>query len=419
MIDGVTARMLISDGNSWLPIGSRTPAYAAIEEQTASSASAGSSVAYGSWSSNVRNLNTVSLNEIGVSLSSKRVTLPVGTYFAHFHARARAAGHHQIRLYNVSAGSVIGYGVLSYAGGPSEETESRGVCGFTLNAPAEVELQHAIESAQSSNGLGGAVNDGTNVNVFSRLLLKKYGNNAPTSDSPSAVPTALALVSGEQAWDATLATNIDRLNRFYTQPMPTVTYANTGALPSAATYEGCLAVVDVAGSTPRVFISDGSSWDEMTVSTGSFPYVLLAGQTSDDQARPFELGDVSLTEVADTDGNCTVSGSKFTLASGTYEIEVVVSSQAGAGALELELYNVSSAAVAMEGLSERNDSAHGAGPFEASGMVTVLRGIFVSSGHQYAVRMRGGSGSTYDVQFPTTFTFTPNYDTIIWLEKLS
>lgn len=69
-------------------------------------------------------------------------------------------------------------------------------------------------------------------------------------------PVLRVLTAGIAAWDADIDTNFKIITE---GPFPMVQYALVGDLPSAATYDNCLALV---GTTdPLMYISNGTTWE--------------------------------------------------------------------------------------------------------------------------------------------------------------
>ena len=69
-------------------------------------------------------------------------------------------------------------------------------------------------------------------------------------------PERNVIPSGEAAWDGEVDSNFSILTD---SPFPLLLAANTGALPTASSYDGCLALVGTT-SAARLYISNGSSW---------------------------------------------------------------------------------------------------------------------------------------------------------------
>lgn len=89
---------------------------------------------------------------------------------------------------------------------------------------------------------------------------------------------------GQQSWDADLR---DDLRQLYKTPVPFpngtyqlasgategTAYTSFGSLPSAGSYEGCVAAVDDGNWTP--YYSDGTAWRRLVVSDGTDINTLL------------------------------------------------------------------------------------------------------------------------------------------------
>jgi len=70
-------------------------------------------------------------------------------------------------------------------------------------------------------------------------------------------PTRRTISSGTAAWDADSDANFDIITG---QPFPMYWVATTGELPTASSYDDCLALVGTSGSA-RLYISNGSTWE--------------------------------------------------------------------------------------------------------------------------------------------------------------
>lgn len=69
-------------------------------------------------------------------------------------------------------------------------------------------------------------------------------------------PARNVIPSGEAAWDGEVDSNFSMLTD---TPFPILLAANIGALPTASSYDACLALVGTT-SAARLYISNGSSW---------------------------------------------------------------------------------------------------------------------------------------------------------------
>lgn len=66
--------------------------------------------------------------------------------------------------------------------------------------------------------------------------------------------------SGIESWDALLR---DFLSKIASTPFPVAQFANAAALPSASTYDRCLAATI---DTNKLWFSNGTIWKEVTLS---------------------------------------------------------------------------------------------------------------------------------------------------------
>ncbi|MGE0022123.1 MAG: hypothetical protein AB7S70_00640 [Hyphomicrobium sp.] len=92
-----------------------------------------------------RPVNTSIVNQIdGASLSGEQITLPAGTYRAHFAGAGWRTGMHVTRLWNVTGSVALGLGIScdsSTGSGNGTCNVSSGIARFTLAGPTVIELQ--------------------------------------------------------------------------------------------------------------------------------------------------------------------------------------------------------------------------------------------------------------------------------------
>jgi len=143
-----------------------------IHDEKSSGTAGGTSVA----GANIRVLNTVKHNSItGASLSSNQFTLPVGTYEIVAKAIGVDGQRQRLYLFNTSDTSEDLTGTSDYT--DLAGTTSGGWAWlqgrFTIAATKVFELRHRIQVAQVGDGLGAAVNDGTNNEVYSQVIIRK------------------------------------------------------------------------------------------------------------------------------------------------------------------------------------------------------------------------------------------------------
>lgn len=68
------------------------------------------------------------------------------------------------------------------------------------------------------------------------------------------------VVQGIEGWDASIEKNFDLV---FESPIPIKQFASVGALPAAADFVDCVAVVIEAGKKRQWYISDGANWISM------------------------------------------------------------------------------------------------------------------------------------------------------------
>ncbi len=142
-----------------------------VQDQKTNATNGGSSTG---GARDTRVLNTVVTNEIsGASLGSNQVTLPSGTYEVKASAPSRAGG--PARLFWHDGSSDIVLGLNSHASTNSDVQDHSFLYGrFTIASSTTYELQHWINVAKATNGLGVADADSAgNVEIYADVQIKK------------------------------------------------------------------------------------------------------------------------------------------------------------------------------------------------------------------------------------------------------
>lgn len=158
------------DTTNWLQV-SYSPSQAIyVRDEKASNTYGGTSIS----GTQKRTLNTVVYNTIvGASLASDMLTLPSGTYEIFATAPALSANGHQLSWYNSTDGSTVIVGSSEYAvPGTSVHTRSHVVGRFTINSSKTFQLNHYIQSASTTAGLGQRVDSGLNE-VYAEVKVTK------------------------------------------------------------------------------------------------------------------------------------------------------------------------------------------------------------------------------------------------------
>lgn len=88
------------------------------------------------------------------------------------------------------------------------------------------------------------------------------------------LPNPSDIVSGQQGWDAFLR---DILDAIVTNPFPPAEYANFAALPTATSYDRCLAVTT---DTNSLYMSVGGLWLGVQVGSDQAKSVVSTGASS-------------------------------------------------------------------------------------------------------------------------------------------
>ncbi len=108
----------------------------------------------GAW--RTRDLNTVIVDEIGITLATNQVTLPAGTYRFSAAAPAYQVNTHQVRIRNITDGTTLLDGESSYvdASASSSSELSRVKGQFTITESKIFELQHRCAATRATIGFG-------------------------------------------------------------------------------------------------------------------------------------------------------------------------------------------------------------------------------------------------------------------------
>jgi len=158
-------------GSGWVSLSSAAGASAFwVDEKSAGTDGGGSSVGVQSRDLNTERWNTIS----GASLNggTGEFTLPAGTFLIEASAACLGGSSHRIRLYNVTDAAIeeLGTSEFSFATGP-DTTRSFVRARVTLASSKAFRIDHDINSARASDGLGSAVSDGANNEVYTTVLV--------------------------------------------------------------------------------------------------------------------------------------------------------------------------------------------------------------------------------------------------------
>jgi len=144
--------------------------YMYVRDEKTTATNGGSSVV----GSQTRSLNTVVSNTIGSATlnGSSQVSLPAGTYRVWGRAPVQNVDGNKAVLYNVtdSVNTLVG---SSNDGLLGQNSDSFIVGQFTIAATKVFEVRHFCVSATTGNGLGGASNVGSLVEVYTELQIEQ------------------------------------------------------------------------------------------------------------------------------------------------------------------------------------------------------------------------------------------------------
>jgi hypothetical protein len=165
-----TKTYTLTPGTGFVPAasGGGSVSYMHVTEERASGVGGASITAAAGYVTRV--LNTTRANTIaGASLSANVVSLPPGTYLLRGKGTITdaAAANHKIRLYNVTASSVIGLGSSEIQ--TNYPTSSWVFAAVVLSVTTSIRLEHRV-SANASQGAPTSLGDNE---VYTELTIEK------------------------------------------------------------------------------------------------------------------------------------------------------------------------------------------------------------------------------------------------------
>jgi hypothetical protein len=122
-----------------------------------------------------RGLNTLVVNEIGLTVASSTFTLLPGTYILTASAPAYAVNSHKIAILNVTDFTTDFLGTNASANAANLVHSDSFIHGvkFTIASSKQYSLQHYVQTAKATDGLGKAVVGGTYTEVYARVMIEK------------------------------------------------------------------------------------------------------------------------------------------------------------------------------------------------------------------------------------------------------
>lgn len=148
--------------------------FAVIEEQQAQNTAGGGSTAT-TWSTRVLNTEVADADNL-VTLSSNKFTPISGTYRitvnSPFLWNATTTGTGRLRLRNVTQTSVV-FISNNFFANVTQGLNMTLTTQFTANGTDEYDIQYFIQQARATNGLGAALNEASNVERYTQVLLEK------------------------------------------------------------------------------------------------------------------------------------------------------------------------------------------------------------------------------------------------------
>lgn len=133
-------------------VGGSVGLYAKIEDRKSSTTEGGT---FTSDAYRTRDLNTKSVDNIGITLSSNQFTLPAGTYWIRASAPSIHTTRHKLRLQNITDVTTVTTGSSEFADvSIPVQTRSFLIDEFMIATPKVFELQHRCQTTRTDNGFG-------------------------------------------------------------------------------------------------------------------------------------------------------------------------------------------------------------------------------------------------------------------------
>lgn len=138
--------------------------YAQIQDQKTAGTDGGTCTT-GAW--RTRDLNTEVYDDIGVTISSNQVTLPIGTYRVRAQSESRGANRARLKFYNITdtADTILGNSIFTADNQLTFDGR------FRITASKTFEVQHYCETT-SSVGFGSGTNFSV-VEIFTNLIIER------------------------------------------------------------------------------------------------------------------------------------------------------------------------------------------------------------------------------------------------------
>lgn len=127
----------------------------------------------GSWQTRDLNTTLYSSDSDSISLGSNTFTITQpGNYLVTATAPGHKVNNHQLRLYDVTNASVVGYGPVS----SSKENESRAALQLTIHPTdtTEYRLEHYGRSNRNHDGLGQAIGISGESERYTHVMIQRF-----------------------------------------------------------------------------------------------------------------------------------------------------------------------------------------------------------------------------------------------------
>lgn len=145
--------------------------YALIQDQKANGTGGGT---FTSGARRTRDLNTIVVDQIGITLNSNQFILPAGTYIITARAPGNSVASHQAWLRNITEGEDTLTGSTAGCATTVLNHHDSNIMGqFTITASTTFEIQHECSATLAANGFGRALLFSGTIEVFTQVVLLK------------------------------------------------------------------------------------------------------------------------------------------------------------------------------------------------------------------------------------------------------
>lgn len=136
------------------------------------------------------------------------------------------------------------------------------------------------------------------------------------------------LQTGTTAFDASIQRNFQLFRKHFREPLPVHRVANVAALPSAATWDRCLVLVESdPDNRPSLYSSNGATWFRLFYA-GTQKYILAVEKRAYNANSVTSLDKRMLTDIlVDETGGASLSDGGIILPVGNYRCRITASAR--------------------------------------------------------------------------------------------